>query len=1118
MHRPPSPTPPPPVAPRLSPAAVQALAACPALFLPGDPARTGRVAFLLPDGLRETAGTPARRPGPAGPHASGPHASGPEGAPACAPDELSGWPRETLTVVTDDGLGTADATALLLPVADALPVLTRARAAATAPPPAAPATPTTPSTPTAGSTPALPTQSAESGSAGLPAPAVESGSADVSASAAFWGAAAVLALQLAARGLLLPGLSATDADAWRMGPLAPEDLGRLGRLAASMPPSAHAVPLDPDALPLLMPEPERLLRQFTDAVADALPRSPAAPMAAGDPAYAAAEPRRLPGHRAWAAEVAAGHDAGVRLSLRVEVLGIDDDPDGGPAAPDDRPDGGPDAPDGGLARTANTAPTAGTPGSTVTDGARPSFRAVVQMHSVSDTAVVADAADVWSGTGAPAAAFGPRARLDALLALRRAAHAWPALAPLLHAPVPDAIELADEEVTDLLGPAAKALAATGLQVHWPRRLARGLTARAVVGGPVSPDHDPTCSTDGTYGAYGPDAADDAAHGGGPSRAGRESSGLPSFLSADSLLAFDWRFALGDRELTRDELDRLAEAGRPLVRLRDAWVLIDPEEVRRAREAKDDRISPVDALAAALTGSAEVGGRRVEVTATGALERLRAALADPEGSAGAEAVRPDVAQPAALAATLRDYQLRGLNWLNRMTSLGLGACLADDMGLGKTITVIALHLHRQTEPSAAGPALVVCPTSLMGNWQREIERFAPGTPVRRFHGASRSLSDLAPDEVVLTTYGTMRLDAERLADAGWGMVVADEAQHVKNPYAATARRLRTIGARARVALSGTPVENNLSELWAILDWTTPGLLGRLGTFRRRYAQAVEGGTDPAAAARLSALVGPFLLRRRKSDPGIAPELPPKTETDRAVSLTTEQAGLYEAVVRESLDALATADGMERRGLVVSLLTGLKQICNHPAQYLKEDGPGTAGRSGKLELLDELLDTILAEGASVLVFTQYVRMARLLEAHLAGRGVPTQFLHGGTPVAGREAMVNRFQRGEVPVFLLSLKAAGTGLNLTRAEHVVHYDRWWNPAVEAQATDRAYRIGQDRPVQVHRLIAEGTVEDRIARMLDRKRELADTVLGGAGEAALTELTDAELAELVELRGSGR
>ncbi|MFC8175099.1 DEAD/DEAH box helicase [Streptomyces sp. NPDC057325] len=898
-----------------------------------------------------------------------------------------------------------------------------------------------------------------------------------SPSAAFWGAAALLALDLVARGLLLPGLTSGDHDAWRAGPLGPEDLGKLRTLAASMPPTAHAVPLpaaSPDAPPLL-PEPEALLRAFADAVADTLPRTPAAPAAAGGPAFAAEAAGTFPEHRAWASDVAAVHDAGVRLSLRLEL-----------------------------------------PGFTAESREAPGFRAVLQLHGVADPALVADAAEVWSGSGPVGAAFGPRARMDALLALRRAARAWPPLSPLLSAAVPDTVELADEEVAELLGPAADALAALGVRVHWPRELSDRLTARVEIGPHASGTGVGTETDDGATRTDGRIDAD--AHAGtdadADTRIGAGASSLPSLLAADSLLAFNWRFAVGDHELTRAELDRLAETGRPLVRLRDRWVLVDPAEVRRARAHQDREVTPVDALSAVLTGTTEVDGRAVEVAATGPLERLRERLANPGGD------RPEVAQPAALAATLRDYQLRGLDWLHRMTSLGLGGCLADDMGLGKTITLIALHLHRQTDPASAGPTLVVCPTSLMGNWQREVEKFAPGTPVRRFHGAARDLEGLPDGGFVLTTYGTMRLDAERLAERDWGLVVADEAQHVKNPYSATARRLRTVGARARVALSGTPVENNLSELWAILDWTTPGLLGGLGAFRARFATAVEGGRDPAAAARLAALVRPFLLRRRKSDPGIAPELPPKTETDRTVSLTPEQAGLYEAVVRETLAAISEADGMARRGLVVKLLTGLKQICNHPAQYLKEERPEIEGRSGKLELLDELLDTILAEGACTLVFTQYVGMARLLEAHLAARGVRTQFLHGGTPVAEREAMVARFQNGEVPVFLLSLKAAGTGLNLTRAEHVVHYDRWWNPAVEAQATDRAYRIGQDRPVQVHRLIAEGTIEDRIAAMLDRKRELADSVLGTGGDLPpeLTELTDAELAELVRLREDGR
>ena len=490
---------------------------------------------------------------------------------------------------------------------------------------------------------------------------------------------------------------------------------------------------------------------------------------------------------------------------------------------------------------------------------------------------------------------------------------------------------------------------------------------------------------------------------------------------------------------------------------------------------------------------------------GALAALRDRLTD--GTSAPPSRRP------AFDATLRDYQLRGLAWLDLMTSLGLGGCLADDMGLGKTITVIALHLHR----ARSEPTLVVCPASLLGNWQREITRFAPGVPVRRFHGTDRSLD--GPDGgFVLTTYGTMRSSgAASWPSSRWGMVVADEAQHVKNPHSATAKALRTIPSPARVALTGTPVENNLSELWALLDWTTPGLLGPLKSFRARHARAVENGEDEEAVTRLARLVRPFLLRRKKSDPGIVPELPPKTETDHPVPLTREQAALYEAVVRESMLAIETVGGHRppRPGAEAARRA---QADLQPPRAVPEGGgrhgvERLAARSGKLALLDELLDTLLAEDGSALVFTQYVGMARLITAHLASRAVPVELLHGGTPVPERERMVDRFQSGATPVLVLSLKAAGTGLNLTRAGHVIHFDRWWNPAVEEQATDRAYRIGQTQPVQVHRLITEGTVEDRIAEMLEAKRALADAILG-SGESALTELTDRELSDLVSLR----
>ncbi|KOY58563.1 DEAD/DEAH box helicase [Streptomyces sp. XY332] len=854
-----------------------------------------------------------------------------------------------------------------------------------------------------------------------------------------WGTAALHALALVARGRLLPGVTPGGVDAWRAGPLDAEDVSHLRAVAAALPYEGYATPL-PGRRPLQLPDPEALVRAFLDAVADSMPRTPAAPLAAGRP-FAAQEPQRVPGIQEWAAQVAAGADAGGGISLRLDLSSFR-------------------LFDG--AQEADEADEAGT------DGIRRAGAAVVQVHSLADPTLVTDAGLLWAG--AAAAGFGPRARIDAVLALRRAARVWPPLLRLLDQPVPDVLALSDPELEDLLGRAANRLAAAGVLVHWPRELARTLSATAVVRSTA-----PGSATDGT-----------------------------AFFDAGQLFAFSWELALGGDRLTPGEMDALAQAHRPVVRLRDQWVRVDPELVRKARKRELGLLDPVDALATVLTGTAEVDGEPVAAVPVGALAALRERLT------GELAPLP---QPVGLKATLRDYQARGLAWLDLMTSLGLGGCLADDMGLGKTVTLIALHLHRDRPE----PTLVVCPASLLGNWQREIERFAPGVAVRRFHGGSRSLDGLAGG-FVLTTYGTMRASAARLAEQPWGMVVADEAQHVKNPHSATAKALRTIPAPARVALTGTPVENNLSELWALLDWTTPGLLGPLTAFRARHARPVEhqqeeDGGNEAAVARLAALVRPFLLRRKKSDPGIAPELPPKTETDHPVSLTREQASLYQAAVDEAMAVIEASEGIERRGMIMKLLASLKQICNHPAQYLKEEQPRIPHRSGKLALLDELLDTILAEDGSVLVFTQYVTMARIIERHLAARGISHQLLHGGTPVPRREELVDRFQSGEVPVFLLSLKAAGTGLNLTRAGHVIHFDRWWNPAVEEQATDRAYRIGQTQPVQVHRIIAEGTVEDRIAEMLEAKRALADAVLG-SGESALTELTDRELADLVSLR----
>jgi superfamily II DNA or RNA helicase len=697
------------------------------------------------------------------------------------------------------------------------------------------------------------------------------------------------------------------------------------------------------------------------------------------------------------------------------------------------------------------------------------FAAVVQVRSAADPSLVVDAGELWSAPAAVLARLGERAETDLLLALRRGARAWPPLAPLLRSAAPTEVSLDEEQLAELLETGAEALGGAGIEVLWPAELlGDGLDVRATVASPA------------------------------PAGAAQ-----PAFR-LEALLRFDWQVTVGGEVLTAEEVAALAEAKRPLVRLRGRWVRVNRELLERLRRRRGPRISAAEALAAALTGSLVVDGERVEFHAAGAL----ADLVDRLAGAGRAAVAP----PGGLRATLRPYQRRGLSWLAQMCELGLGGCLADDMGLGKTVQVIALHLHRR--PLAAGPTLVVCPTSLLGNWQRELTRFAPDVPVRRYHGGGRHLERLAADEMVLVTYGVVRRDRAVLAEVDWGLVVADEAQHAKNPLSRTARELRAIPAPARVALTGTPVENRLTELWSILDWTTPGLLGPLERFRRSVAVPVERYRDADATERLARVVRPFLLRRRKSDPGIAPELPAKTETDRVVPLTAEQATLYEAVVRETLAKIASSEGIERRGLVLGLLTALKQICNHPAQYLREAVP-LPGRSGKLAALDELLEVILDEGEAALVFSQYVEMCRLIRAHLADRGVPTVFLHGRVPARRREELVARFQDGGAPVFLLSLKAGGVGLNLTRATHVVHYDRWWNPAVEDQATDRAYRIGQDRPVQVHRLVTEGTLEDRIAALLASKRSLAEAVVG-AGEAWITELSDSELAELVSLQGT--
>jgi superfamily II DNA or RNA helicase len=903
--------------------------------------------------------------------------------------------------------------------------------------------------------------------------------------AAVWSDALAMGLGLIARGRLYPTVTASGWDAWRAGPLDPADRHLLAELAEAFPPEAHAVPLGRTS-PLRLRSPGSLVQALWDALADTLPRTAAATFLTGAATggsgrgapqderaavcsagpralFAAIAPVTAASLRPWLTDAAGGFvgERGADVALRIELDHLGRQPSTAAALDEDDEDeaGAPAASDGMR-----------------DDLSAPMARAVLQLTSRAESSLVVDAADLYRSPAAVVARFGDDAETDLLRSLRRAARAWAPLEPLLHERAPTGLDLDDDLLAELLADGATLLQGTGIEVLWPAEiLADGIELRAAV-------------------VAAPGVVVEAGFG------------------LDTLVEFRWQATLHGELLSEEEIDQLAEAKRGLVRLRGRWVAADPALLERLKARRRQRLTAAEALGTLLAGTIDIDGEPFAVVAEGPLAELAGRLGAMTGAS-----EDELGVPPGLATDveLRPYQARGVVWLHAMTDAGLGGCLADDMGLGKTLQVIALHLHRAA--AGSGPTLVICPTSLLGNWEREVRRFAPGTPIRRHHGSNRSLHDLPPGELVVTSYGVARRDAEVLAAAGFDLVVADEAQHAKNPETATARALRTIGGPggpARLALTGTPVENRLSDLWSILDWTTPGLLGPFDRFLRTVATPVERNRDPLATERLARTIRPFVLRRKKSDPGVAPDLPPRTVTDVPVPLTSEQATLYEAEVREALDAIRREDGIARQGLVLRLLTVLKQICNHPAQYLHQAGP-LAGRSGKLAALEELIDVIVSEGESVLVFSQFVECLSLVEARLGQLGVGTLFLHGKVGARRRTEMVEAFQAGEAPVLLLSLKAGGVGLNLTQATHVVHYDRWWNPAVEDQATDRAHRIGQDRPVQVHRLIAEGTLEDHIAALIERKRSLAEAVVGG-GESWIGRLTNDELADLVRL-GSG-
>ncbi|AHH95848.1 DEAD/DEAH box helicase [Kutzneria albida] len=569
-----------------------------------------------------------------------------------------------------------------------------------------------------------------------------------------------------------------------------------------------------------------------------------------------------------------------------------------------------------------------------------------------------------------------------------------------------------------------------------------------------------------------------------------------------LVDYRWQLAIGDQPLTEGELAELARAKVPLVRIRGEWLHLDQERLDAGleflRRYGSGRMNPREVL---FRAEHETPLPVNEVTGTGWLADLV--------SGKAERLLEPVPTPEGFTGTLRPYQRRGLAWLAFLDRLGLGACLADDMGLGKTVQLLALEAMPRS-----GPTLLVCPMSVIGNWQREAARFTPGLSVHAHHGENRLPGrELGRYDLVITTYATATKDAANLSTVDWDRLVLDEAQNIKNSASAQSRAIRALPARNRIALTGTPVENRLAELWSVLDFVNPGMLGSVHTFRARYGVPVERFADAEAATRLRRATGPFILRRLKTDPSVIDDLPEKLELRQLCNLTTEQASLYRAVVDQMLDRIATTKGFRRKGLVLATMSKLKQVCNHPAQFLG-DGSPVAGRSGKVARLEDILTEVLADGDKALCFTQFTEFGDLLVPHLRARfDTEVLYLHGGTSQRDRDAMVQRFQSpGGPPIFLLSLKAGGTGLNLSAANHVIHLDRWWNPAVEDQATDRAFRIGQRRDVQVRKFVCVGTLEERVDEMITQKRALAQLAVG-AGEDWLTELSTGQLRELFAL-----
>jgi superfamily II DNA or RNA helicase len=900
----------------------------------------------------------------------------------------------------------------------------------------------------------------------------------------FLAEASKLALELVARGRLLPGLARRDEGWvawWRPVTIDPSDAERVRLLSASMPPLVRAE--------LSFSEegnaPEAVVGDLLGAVVDACARR-FLPGGFGE-TRGRRPSRRVPTVvEAWLTALTDADPVVHAEELQLAVLAeqLDEWRQAGERYAEHR-----------TFRTCLRLSEPSEPAESP-DGACEveSWRVEILLQAKDDPSLLVPAEEVWGSNGDGLRAFGrriadPQERL--LGGLGHALRLWPDLEPALREAAPIGVDLTPEAVIAFVRDAAPALEQAGFGVLAPPWWSQRLRVKLKVE---------------------------------PFEEFEEGSGL---FSLEGLCAYEWKIAVGDATLSLAELRALAELKLPLVMSRGQWIVLRAEDVEAALAFFERRGERGEAPAGELlrdalgVGAAETDLPVAEIEAGGWLKELLSPNGDRK-------LQP-VPTPASFEGELRPYQQRGLSWLWFLSSLGLGACLADDMGLGKTVQLLALLLaEREQGPSGSGnggrrrkrvgPTLLICPMSVVGNWQREAERFSAGLRVHVHHGSERLAgkrfaSAARAGDLVITTYALATRDRETLGLVKWDRIALDEAQNIKTIDTKQTRAIRSLAARHRVALTGTPVENRLTELHSIMDFLNPGLLGPAATFKRCYATPIERWRDEHATARLRRATGPFILRRLKTDKSIIGDLPEKIEMRVDCHLTKEQASLYQAVVDEMLEKVARAVGIERSGIILAALMKLKQVCNHPAHLLK-DRSELGGRSGKLARLEEILAEALAEGDRALCFTQFAEFGHMLRGHIQERlGHEVQFLHGGTPRSARDEMVQRFQNGEGPaVFVLSLKAGGTGLNLTAANHVIHFDRWWNPAVEDQATDRAFRIGQQKNVQVRKLMCVGTLEERIDTLIMQKRDLADRIVG-TGEGWITELDTAQLRELVTL-----